>query len=268
MTITVAMINYNNERYLRQAIESVLGQTRRPDELIISDDGSTDGSLAILEEYARTHSFLRILKTPRNLGAGGNRDHAIRHASSRFVINLDSDDWFEPTVIEKTLEAFARNPAAMVISSFRVVSESGDVLESIDTTPFCMGGVRRRTYLLASRKRCMPGNQFALDKGRYEQLGGLDSRLKLYEDWEFLLRACRSGMAWEHTGIEGFCYRKTGNGLSSAKQAKHMKFRLWVMARNLGSLRDLPVCLVGFAALFVTKGYKYLTCSASSIGYN
>lgn len=266
MTITVAMINYNNAAFLRQALDSVVTQTRLPDELIVSDDGSTDGSLELIGEYCARYPFVRLVKTPHNMGAAGNRDHAIRQASSRFVLNLDSDDWFEPQVVEKTLAALEAHPECLVISDFHVVDQSGALLHTIATTDFVMSSDPLQQ--LALRVRYMPGNQFALSKELYERLGGLDSSFRLYEDWEFFLRAAQAGCRWQHTGMVGFSYRKTGTGLSAAGQKKHMKYRLNVMRKALLNGAGRGTLVKGFLLLFLGKGFKYLSGKASPVGYN
>ena len=262
------MINYNNGKYLRTAIQSVLAQTRLPDELIISDDGSADNSIQIIESYMREHSFIKLFKNPTNLGASGNRDNAIRKATSRFVINLDSDDWFTPEVIEKTLSALQYDPEAVVISSFNVCRDEMSILTTIDTTGFCVVSNNRQLFESASRYRKMPGNQFAFSCETYERLGGLDVGLRIYEDWDFVLRATLSGVKWVHSGCVGFFYRKTLHGLSAAGQSEHMKYRLKVISKNLWAGRFNPLIIAGILTLFIVKSFKYLTGRASPLGFN
>lgn len=267
-SLTVVMINYNNEKYLRQAIDSVLSQSILPDEFIISDDGSTDSSLAIIEEYAAKCEFIRFVRTPENLGAAGNRDFAIRHSTSINIQTIDSDDWLEPGCIERVIDSLAKSPYGIIISSFRVVDASGLELERIDTLPFCQADQFQKTFLLSSRHRCMPGNQFAMSLETYLRLGGLNKSLKLYEDWDLLLRSCQCEINFHHSGIVGFSYRKTGQGLSAAKQRKHMLFRLKVVIGNLRTNRHIFSYLKGLVYLFVSKGWKQLIGSASPVGYN
>lgn len=267
-TIAVAMINFNGARYIARAIESVLSQTRMPDELIIVDDGSSDDSISIIGSFAKANSFISVFKNDVNLGPAGNRDNAIKRASARFVINIDSDDWFEPTVIERTLASLCANPDAIAISSFTVCDGSELPMIVVDTSTFCMSSPRKQRFLLASRHRGMPGNQLAFAKATYIAIGGLDGRLRMYEDWDLQLRLVMRHVRWIHTGISGFCYRKTHSGLSSANQLRHMRYRLMVVWKIARYSRFDIIFLAGVVSLFALKGFKYITGSASPIGYN
>jgi len=268
MTISVAMINYNNGDFLKTSIESVLAQSRLPDELVICDDGSTDNSWEMAQEFQKHHPFIKLFRNPVNLGASGNRDKAIRMCTSQYVINMDGDDWFEDDVIEKTLALLCSHPDAFVISSFHMADNDRGVLDTLDTRPFCQASHWRQLYRITARKRGIPGNQFAFSKALYERLGGLDTGLRMYEDWDWQIRAVLARVPWLHTGLVGYSYRKSGQGISQINQRKHMRYRLKVMVRNLGRSGFHPVAVWGFLSLFVIKGFKYLSGTASPLGYN
>ncbi len=268
MSISVALINYNNEKYLSEAIDSIVNQTRVPDEVVISDDGSTDQSIEIIRSYVDRFPFIKFVQTPKNLGAAGNRDFAIRHCTSDFFINLDSDDRFTPEVIEATEKALSICPDSVVISSFDVMSDSGDTLLHVDTSEFCQASHRRQIFMLSSRHRLMPGNQFAMSKDLYLRLGGLCPSLRLYEDWDFFLRLTQKRIAWKHSGKTGFSYRKSGTGLSSSGQLKHLKYRTRVILRNFIGFKSNPIYVSGIVFSNFRKGLKYLFGKASPIGYN
>jgi len=268
MTISVAMINYNNERYIRKALDSIFSQTRLPDEVVISDDGSTDASLEIIQEFAERFGIIKLFKTPKNLGPSGNRNAAIRNCTSKFVINIDSDDWFEPNVIACTYEMLNDAPNSIVISSFSVCPDESNVYTTIDTAYFCSLSQKDMIFYLASRQRNMPGNQMAFSMNTYQKIGGLNPDLRLYEDWDFMLRSLLHGVEWKHTGMVGYSYRKSGQGVSSARQWRHHKYRCMIMFRSLlrGPWRFL--LLRGYLNLFILKGWKYLRGTQSAIGYN
>ncbi len=90
---------YNSEMFLRQSIESVLNQTLRDIELICVDDGSTDGSLKILNEYAMNDSRVKVV-SQENQTAGAARNNGISCATGKYVHYLDADDWLEPGAYE------------------------------------------------------------------------------------------------------------------------------------------------------------------------
>ena len=88
---------FNCEKYLRQCLDSVLHQTCQDFELILVDDGSTDGSLAICREY--TGSNVKII-SQENAGVSVARNVGLSHATGKYVVFLDSDDWLWPDLLE------------------------------------------------------------------------------------------------------------------------------------------------------------------------
>lgn len=97
--ISVVMPIYNAADYLRPAIDSVLNQTFGDFELICVDDGSTDGTLAILKEYQQENEKIRIV-TENNAGPSVARNKGLVRARGKYVIFLDADDFYEQTLLE------------------------------------------------------------------------------------------------------------------------------------------------------------------------
>ena len=97
--VSVIIPVYNTEQYLRACLDSVVNQTLRDIEIICVDDGSTDGSLAILREYQEKDSRVSVYTQP-NLNAGAARNHGLRYAKGKYLSFLDSDDFFERNMLE------------------------------------------------------------------------------------------------------------------------------------------------------------------------
>ena len=109
MDVSVFIPVHNGEKYLAQAIESVLGQTHRELELVVIDDGSTDGSLAIMERYARADRRVRVF-TQENRGVTATGNRGLEEARGDWVARLDADDLFFPEKIERQLAFVKRHP--------------------------------------------------------------------------------------------------------------------------------------------------------------
>ena len=92
--ISVVVPVYNVEKYLRRCLDSICGQTYRNLEIICVNDGSTDGSLAILEEYAARDSRVCII-TQQNAGLSAARNTALEHATGEWIAGVDSDDYLD-----------------------------------------------------------------------------------------------------------------------------------------------------------------------------
>ena len=97
--VSVVIPVHNMEQHLRQCLDSVAGQTLRELEIICVDDGSTDASPEILAEYAHRDSRFRIIRQ-ENSGPGAARNAGLAQAAGEYLIFLDSDDWFEPDMLE------------------------------------------------------------------------------------------------------------------------------------------------------------------------
>lgn len=112
--VSVVMPVYNGEGYLRECLDSICGQTLRDIEIICVDDGSSDGSLAILDEYAAKDSRIKVIAQP-NSGAAVARNKGIDIASGEYLSILDSDDRFEPKMLEKMVERARATDAQITI---------------------------------------------------------------------------------------------------------------------------------------------------------
>ena len=112
--VSVIIPVYNTEKYLRECLESVISQTFTDIEIICVNDGSTDSSLAILEEYASNDKRIKVLKQ-KNKGAGSARNFGLKYATGEFLSFLDSDDFFENNFIEQMYSKAKETNADLVM---------------------------------------------------------------------------------------------------------------------------------------------------------
>lgn len=112
--VSVIVPVYNVAPYLRQCMDSIVGQTLREIEIICIDDGSTDDSPAILREYAALDARVTILPQ-ENQGVSAARNHGLSVAQGEYVIFWDSDDWFELDALELLYSIASERRADMVI---------------------------------------------------------------------------------------------------------------------------------------------------------
>ncbi len=115
--ISVIMPVYNVEEFLPKAIESVLNQTLKDFELFVVDDGSTDSSGKICDEYAAKDKRVKALHK-KNGGAPEARNMAIEKAKGKYIYCIDSDDWIEKDYLEKMYDLAEKNNADIVITGF------------------------------------------------------------------------------------------------------------------------------------------------------
>ena len=105
-TVSVVIPAYNVEKYIGRAIDSVLAQTRRPDEIIIVDDGSTDSTAEVIKSYGSKVRFIR----QENGGASVARNTGIEAATGQWIAFLDADDEWLPEKLQLQIEHLMRNP--------------------------------------------------------------------------------------------------------------------------------------------------------------
>ncbi|MFC5065111.1 glycosyltransferase [Actinomycetospora atypica] len=120
-TVSVVMATFRGARWLPAQLESLAAQTRLPDELVVSDDGSDDGTPELLAAFARRAPFaVRVLDGPRT-GLADNFRHALRASSGRVIAWSDQDDVWLPAKLERCVDALAETGADLVHHAARVV---------------------------------------------------------------------------------------------------------------------------------------------------
>lgn len=127
--ISVIIPVYNVEKYLRECLDCVLAQTFQDYEIICVDDGSTDKSLEILQEYKRKDDRFVILQQ-RHSGAGAARNHGIKLAEGKYIQFLDSDDYFEPNLLEEMCSRAEKFNSEITICSSRKIDDNGNITET------------------------------------------------------------------------------------------------------------------------------------------
>jgi glycosyltransferase involved in cell wall biosynthesis len=127
MNLSVSMITFQGAAYLKAQMDSILGQSRPIQEIIVCDDGSTDETRAILTEYAALHPTIKLHFNEQNLGTVANMQQCLRLTSGDIIFLADQDDVWLPNKVEKTLAFFEQNPAAeAVFSNADIIDVAGN----------------------------------------------------------------------------------------------------------------------------------------------
>jgi len=126
LRVSVAMATYRGERFLREQLESLARQTRLPDELVVCDDRSPDGTWSVLEGFRRDAPFpVRLHRNETNLGVAGNFTRAATLCEGDAILFCDQDDVWLPQKVERLMEPLEREPAVAVsFSDLSVVDEA------------------------------------------------------------------------------------------------------------------------------------------------
>lgn len=133
-TVQILMAVYNGEKYLCDQLDSILNQTFKNWELLVSDDCSSDRSYEILERYAADDSRIKIVSSQKKFGsAKSNFMYLFKLASADYVLTCDQDDVWDPDKIEKVLYRIQQedsNMPILVCTDLRVVDENLNVLDN------------------------------------------------------------------------------------------------------------------------------------------
>ena len=125
LTISVAMCTYNGARFLTEQLNSIARQTRMPDELVVCDDRSTDGTTEILRDFSRHVRFpIRFKVNEQTLGSTGNFEKAISISQGEIAVLADQDDIWYPNKLERLEMAFRFSNAVAAFSDADVIDES------------------------------------------------------------------------------------------------------------------------------------------------
>lgn len=117
--VSILVPVYNVEKYLSKCLDSLVSQTWPEVEIVLINDGSTDGSLEIAERYAKEHPNIHIYSYP-NSGISKTRNRALEHAQGEYVMFVDSDDFVEKDMVEKMMKVLEENGLDLVQCGFRM----------------------------------------------------------------------------------------------------------------------------------------------------
>ena len=124
--VSVAMATYNGEKYIKEQIDSILENLKENDEIVISDDGSTDDTLNIIKHY--NDSRIKIINGPKK-GVKKNFENAIKNTKGKYIFLSDQDDIWEKNKIDSVLKAFDEKDISLVVHDAKVFdSDTKEIL--------------------------------------------------------------------------------------------------------------------------------------------
>lgn len=126
--VSIIMPSYNASAFIAESIESVLAQSYREWELLVTDDCSKDDSYAIARRYAAKDGRVKAFRLEKNAGAAIARNNSLGRAQGRYVAFLDSDDLWKPEKLEHQLAFMQANQASFTYTDYELMSEHGELL--------------------------------------------------------------------------------------------------------------------------------------------
>ena len=123
--VSIGLPVYNGENYLTEALDACLAQTFTDFELIISDNASTDGTAAIIAEYAARDARIRRFRQPRNIGGGPNQNFVLAQARGEYYKLIAHDDLYAPNLLERCVAVLDARPEVVLCHGDMAFIDSG-----------------------------------------------------------------------------------------------------------------------------------------------
>jgi len=239
--ISVCIPAYNHEKYVGACIDSVLTQTLAPFEVIITDDGSTDGTVDVIKTY--TDSRVRLFRHATNGGMSVAMNNSLRHARGEYICLLASDDMFRPEKLARQAEYLQSHPdVGLVFSSHRAVGEDGAPIEESSFASAIVETARPREAWLADffhGLNTLSAPTVMMRREVIDRIGNCDPRLRQTQDFDLWVRAATHFDI--HVLPEPLVdYRvRAGDGNASASTPDKQARTAWEMAKVLQRFRAI-----------------------------
>ena len=185
MLITAIIPTYNRVGQLERAIASVMAQSQPCNELIVIDDGSTDGTAAMVDRMAEGSAIPIRLLRQENRGASAARNHGIRMARGRLLAFLDSDDWWLPRKLALQTAAMEANPQVLISHTREIWFRHGQRVNQKKKHDPPAGDI-----FAASLRMCVVGMSTVMARRElFDRYGMFTESLPCCEDYDLWLRA-------------------------------------------------------------------------------
>jgi glycosyltransferase involved in cell wall biosynthesis len=234
--VSVIIPAYNVEEYIPEAIDSVLAQTFKDYEIIVVNDGSTDGTHDVLARYADLIRYFR----QENRGRGAARNTALRHASGELIAFLDADDYWLETKLQKQVALLGRHPElGFVFAWADAFDPSGKVLRTLGTN-FRIEGTEGMDAFEEILQSCPPMSTTMARAACVQEAGMFDERVYRNQDWDLWLRvSLRHKVGFVPEVLA--CYRLSGSFMPARLAASQVqRTRPYVIRKAFHLAATLP----------------------------
>lgn len=217
---SVAMATYNGEKYLAEQIDSILINLKKNDELIISDDGSSDNTIKIIQEYQKKDKRIKLFCGPKK-GVKQNFANAINQCSGKYIFLADQDDVWESNKIDFVINVFEQQKCLVVVHNCYIVNEylkptQKNFFEFRNSGSGILKNIWKNTYI---------GCCMAFDSSLKSRVLPIPNNIEMHDQW--------IGLIAEKYGKSVFVdeclirYRRHGGNVS---QMKH--YGIYKMLKN------------------------------------
>jgi glycosyltransferase involved in cell wall biosynthesis len=232
---TVVVTCFNQEQWIEQALDSVAVQTEQNLQLIVTDDGSADGSRARIEQWLSRHDLPgELVASDHNIGLPAMLNRAMPSFRGRYVVVLNGDDWMDPSRVASQAAALdgASGRVGLVYSDLRVVDAGGAPTGEIFPAP----SVERREgrvllHIISQPMIGMPSVMFR--RSVLDVIGGWDESL-VADDFDFLLRVAAANFEFIYLPAVLTNYRWYGDSMTGSRRGVLAEGQILALYKLLG----------------------------------
>ena len=259
--VSVVMSVYNGERHLAEAIDSILSQSMSDLELIVSDDGSIDGTSRILEEYGAKDERVRLVRNERNLGLTRSLNRGLSLAQGEYFARQDADDISLPERLAIQVRLLDANPHVGAIGTgFQRIDGGGTPLGQ-PTKVSADHEVIRASLLMMNP---LPHSSLMARRTLVRELGGYDEELPYAQDYDLWWRIGR--VASLHAVPDALVLSRRGERISTEHFEEQRRCSQEVSLRAVReSLGDRPLDEAAFRRFWWMLRGRHATLQAGDI---
>lgn len=207
--VSIIMPAYNCEKYVVEAIESVINQTYSNFELLVIDDGSKDSTLKIINGFAEKDNRIKALQNEKNSGVSATRNRGISIAEGNWIAFLDSDDIWEVEKLEKQMNHAKDNNADFIFTGASYIDEEGRPYSGIFEVP------EKVSYRKLLRHNVITCSSVLVKKKYFENIKM--EKDEMHEDYAVWLRILKLGISAYGVNEPLLIYRISRNSKSGNK---------------------------------------------------
>lgn len=232
--VSVIIPCYNSEKFLEEAVSSVLGQSYENIELIIVDDSSTDNSFRIASEISEMDKRVRVLRIAHSGLPAAARNAGIDKAKGDLIAFLDSDDKWVKEKLKQQVDYFINKPDAVFVYSMSITFGEVNVFSPMyELLPIFFRAAKNKNDLL-KKGNTIPLSSAVVRTEKIKEAGGFDEDpgLKAVEDYDLWLRLSDEGNFYFLPRIHTY-YRIHGNQSSAGWSEKEERLKYLMSKRNI-----------------------------------
>lgn len=255
--VTVAMITYNHERFIAEAVDSILAQTYRDFELVIVDDGSTDGTGEVIR--AARDERIRYVRQ-ENQGPSVARNTALRNARGTVIAQMSGDDVAEATRLEKQIARLHERPDSVVFSHCSFIGDRGETLQdsrakTLNRPNWTRDATLRHLYFHGN---CFLAPSAVTTRAAFERIGPYSPVMLQLQDYDMWVRFLLNGYEADIVEEPLLRYRVRSDGANVSTPSSASRARNHFESRRV---------LRNFLAIGSAERVAAIFPEAASLGY-